>query len=181
MWNGINYLLKIPTDMDYIGQYRAITDWLGFGIIRNPFCVPYPMEEGAELFPGTAQDPSDLTGMSASTSDELANTGSMAFSTSSKLRSKFPRGGMSRRGGMDSTTTPGIRSPNRARRGESLSLIQSAQNTSESTNIELMQGLGPNREMARIRCAERVILLEEEKYGRLDRDPQGRIVPEDQV
>jgi hypothetical protein len=52
MWNGINYLLKIPTDLDYLSRYKAITIWLGFNIIRNPFCIPYPMEEGATLFSG---------------------------------------------------------------------------------------------------------------------------------
>jgi hypothetical protein len=50
MWNGINYILKIPTDLDYLGQYRAISNWLGFDISRNPFCIPYPMEEGAAIF-----------------------------------------------------------------------------------------------------------------------------------
>jgi hypothetical protein len=52
MWNGVNYLLKMPSDLDYLSQYRAIRSWLGFKIIRNPFCVPYPLEDGVPMFSG---------------------------------------------------------------------------------------------------------------------------------
>ena len=52
MWNGVNYLLKMPSDLDFLSQYRAIRSWLGFKIIRNPFCVPYPLEDGVPMFSG---------------------------------------------------------------------------------------------------------------------------------
>jgi hypothetical protein len=52
MWNGVNYLLKIPSDLDYLGDYLAIKRWVGFTLTRNPFCVPYPMEEGQALLTG---------------------------------------------------------------------------------------------------------------------------------
>jgi hypothetical protein len=52
MWNGVNYLLKMPSDLDYLGDYLAIKRWVGFTLTRNPFCVPYPMEEGQALLTG---------------------------------------------------------------------------------------------------------------------------------
>ena len=52
MWNGVNYLLKMPSDLDYLSEYKVIRTWMGFDISRNPFCVPYPLEEGAEVFTG---------------------------------------------------------------------------------------------------------------------------------
>jgi hypothetical protein len=53
MWNGVNYLLKMPSDLDYLGDYLAIKRWVGFTLTRNPFCVPYPLEEGQALLTGS--------------------------------------------------------------------------------------------------------------------------------
>lgn len=52
IWNGINYLLKMPSDLDYLSEYLAINRWMGFSLERNPFCVPYAMEEGAAVYNG---------------------------------------------------------------------------------------------------------------------------------
>jgi len=49
MWNGVNYILKMPSDLDYLADYLAIKKWMGFTLIRNPFCVPYPLDEGKEI------------------------------------------------------------------------------------------------------------------------------------
>jgi hypothetical protein len=51
----MNYLLKMPSDLDYLDEYLAIRKWIGFPLARNPFCVPYPMEEGVDLFSGEDQ------------------------------------------------------------------------------------------------------------------------------
>lgn len=59
MWNGINYILKMPSDLDYLAEYLAIKRWVGFSLIRNPFCVPYPLEEGQELLNGAINDIND--------------------------------------------------------------------------------------------------------------------------
>lgn len=48
----MNYLLKMPSDLNYLAEYRAVQTWLGFDIVRNPFCIPFPMEKGASLFSG---------------------------------------------------------------------------------------------------------------------------------
>lgn len=42
----------MPSDLDYLSDYLAIKRWVGFSLIRNPFCVPYPLEEGRELLTG---------------------------------------------------------------------------------------------------------------------------------
>ena len=49
VWNGINYLLKVPSDLDFLDRLRPLNMWLGFGVARNPFVVPLPMESGAGL------------------------------------------------------------------------------------------------------------------------------------
>ena len=55
MWNGVNYLLKMPSDLDFLSEYQTVRKWLGFSIVRNPFCVPFPMEEGAVVFSGKSK------------------------------------------------------------------------------------------------------------------------------
>lgn len=52
MWDGINYLLKMPSDLDYLDKYLAIKKWLGFSIVRNPFCVPFGMDGGKRMHTG---------------------------------------------------------------------------------------------------------------------------------
>ena len=54
LWNGVNYLLKIASDIDYLDEYKAVRKWMGFSIIRNPFAVPFPMEYGVEIFSGNS-------------------------------------------------------------------------------------------------------------------------------
>lgn len=48
IWNGLHYLLKMPSDLDYLAEYLAIQKWMGFSLIRNPFCIPFSMESGVE-------------------------------------------------------------------------------------------------------------------------------------
>jgi len=45
MWNGVNYLLKISSDLDFLDQYPIVTKWLGFSLNRNPFCIPMAMDQ----------------------------------------------------------------------------------------------------------------------------------------
>jgi hypothetical protein len=47
IWNGLNYLLKMPSDLDYLADYLAVQRWTGFPLTRNPFCVPFPMDPNA--------------------------------------------------------------------------------------------------------------------------------------
>jgi len=52
MWNGINYLVKMPSDLDFLNKLKPLTKWLGFGMDRNPFIIPLAMENR----PGTAKN-----------------------------------------------------------------------------------------------------------------------------
>jgi len=45
MWNGINYLVKMPSDLDFLNHVKPLTSWLGFSMERNPFVIPLPMEQ----------------------------------------------------------------------------------------------------------------------------------------
>jgi hypothetical protein len=154
MWNSVNYLLKMPTDLDYIDHYRAITDWLGFSILRNPFVIPFPMETNPR-------------GMKSHTllidSNPEMSYGDRPQS-SSRLRAKFK--------------SPRINPiPSSPSRNEPFSPTKQRAN-----NISLNQDVPAIADpMTLVRHAESVLLFEEQKYGRLDRDPLGRIVPFDQA
>lgn len=41
-WNSVNYLLKMPSDLDYLENHKVIRKWLGFPLKRNPFVIPWP-------------------------------------------------------------------------------------------------------------------------------------------
>jgi hypothetical protein len=45
VWNGINYLLKIPSDMDILAKVPEVSEWLGFQLARNPFVVPISLDQ----------------------------------------------------------------------------------------------------------------------------------------
>ncbi|CAM9513235.1 unnamed protein product, partial [Discosporangium mesarthrocarpum] len=66
-WNGINYLLKIPSDLDFLDQFEAIRSWLGFSMARNPFIVPTSLEQRSMassicLLPTGHESPMDVEG-----------------------------------------------------------------------------------------------------------------------
>eukprot|EP00957_Ditylum_brightwellii_P019070 1435293-Ditylum_brightwellii.AAC.1 len=44
MWNGLNYLLKMPSDLDFLDSNEPLREWLGFSMERNPFIIPLSME-----------------------------------------------------------------------------------------------------------------------------------------
>ena len=194
MWNGINYLLKIPSDLDYIEGYKAVTTWIGFSIRRNPFCVPYPMEDGVHLFAGSFMEPTAKAGL------EGINTSSDGFTIGggtggSKLRQKFPKQDQKNSSYNDSAFFSPMKggtgysrplaSPYKSSATGPAEFSEMIQNGRSGTvNAPLgtgtVQSFILNDEMTHVRNSERILLAEEDKYGRLDRDPQGRILPEEQ-
>ena len=50
LWNGMNYLLRTSSDLDYLGDYRALRIHMGFTLQRNPFSIAAPMEDGTKQF-----------------------------------------------------------------------------------------------------------------------------------
>ena len=51
LWNGINYLLRISSDLDYLSDYRALRMHMShLSLQRNPFTVVFPMEDSAKRY-----------------------------------------------------------------------------------------------------------------------------------
>lgn len=169
MWNNINYLLKMSSDLDYIDHYRAITEWLGFSIVRNPFIIPYPMDEYHK-----ESKILDISSIDLELMDYKP-----PLSSSSKVRAKLTGSRLS------------IKSPTEIHHSQNMmrpfsphgeDKITNNNNNNKSLNDTLNQSMELNNDpMSMIRHAESIILYEEKRYGRLDRDPSGRIVPFDQV
>lgn len=165
MWNGINYLLKMPTDLDYLTQYRAVNEWLGFTICRNPFVVPYPMEAGTQLF----------TGLLSQSHSDGASDGFFIGGLSNRMKHKFAAASKSLK------TSSKAGAPYKSGLLDTLASPAKYSTTMQSSLQGDVQSFVLNSEMVKIREAEKVILREENKYGRLGRDPDGQLMPEEQA
>jgi hypothetical protein len=157
MWNGINYLLKMPSDLDYLTGYLSVKKWIGFAMNRNPFVVPFPMESGVDLFSDNVIAPKHVSG---GVSDGFAIGGLTAKSMSKNYAIKRE----SRSAGGNVVL------------GAPYSLEQAVNDGSKKTRGSARKDLGVNaqslilnEDMVKIRQAELVILKEEEKFGRLAR------------
>jgi hypothetical protein len=167
MWNGVNYLLKMPSDCDYLSEYLAIKRWMGFSLTRNPFCVPFPLEQGVGMYTRNLTDPQHI-------SKGRANTDG------------FVIGGMSRGALKRKYLSSSLKGPVSAGQGVHTDASMSAttvnsSKTSKPTSPSATASFVLNSDMAKIRQAELVILREEEKFGVLSKDPDGRLMPRLQV
>ena len=45
IWDGVNYLLKIATDVDFLDSVRPLRRTLGYPLIRNPFITPFSLDQ----------------------------------------------------------------------------------------------------------------------------------------
>ncbi|CAN0145147.1 unnamed protein product [Scytosiphon promiscuus] len=59
-WNSVNYLLKIPSDLDFVHCHKSVRTWLNFDLRRNPFLLPMPLERLADVS-GAASQPGHHT------------------------------------------------------------------------------------------------------------------------
>ena len=169
----MNYLLKLPSDLDYISQYRAIRTWLGFRITRNPFCVPFPMEEGAQMFSATILQPKHLE----------PGTSTDGFSIGGMLATQYSRS-YAPKDGAYASGLAGAPYQGRLTSSIPLKLSQmgdSSKSTQEHIDSPQMPSFILNEDMVKLRQAELVILKEEEKLGIYSLDPNGRLVPKLQV
>lgn len=48
MWNEVNYLLKMTSDLDFMDEHPVVRKEL-FPLTRNPFCIPYPLEQARHV------------------------------------------------------------------------------------------------------------------------------------
>ena len=82
VWNGINYLLKIPSDLDMLNKVPEVEAWLGFSLARNPFVVPV----GLDARPGTAEVVGALSASLSSRAGESSAGGQSMSSTTEHAR-----------------------------------------------------------------------------------------------
>lgn len=157
MWNGVNYLLKMPSDLDYLAEYLAIKRWVGFPLVRNPFCVPFPLEDG-----------------SAAYSENLTNPQHIAKGTPNT--DGFIIGGLTR-GGLKRKYLNSVAVRSSPYGSAAATTATPAATTDQTVRNLAASSFVQNGDMSKVRQAELVILVEEKKFGVLGRDPDGRIMP----
>lgn len=157
MWNGINYLLKMPSDLDFLCTYLSVKKWIGFSMQRNPFGVPFPMENGVDMLSDNVMAPKHVSG---------------------GLFEGFAIGGLSAKTmAKNYTMKRESRSAgNKVVLGAPYSLEQAVNDGSKRVRGSAKKDLGANaqslilnEDMVKIRQAELVLLKEEEKFGKLSR------------
>lgn len=190
LWNGVNYLLKMPSDLDYLADFVAIQRWIGFSMQRNPFCVPHPMEEGVHLFTDNPKD---------SEKGRYTDGFYIGGLTRAKLRNNYVRAPMddefgqnedhgdgarsttttqASHRGMDRTATKkrGVATDSPDSKSKTLQTTRRLSPSKKNTEGTFAQTFIVNDDMNKIRQAELVILKEEQKFGIQMHDPDGRIV-----
>lgn len=45
LWNDLNYILTIPSDLDFLSNIKPLVKLLGFDLIRNPFVLPSNLDK----------------------------------------------------------------------------------------------------------------------------------------
>lgn len=173
MWNNVNYLLKMPSDLDFLTQYLAIETYLGFGLYRNPFVVPAPLEMGASLYADLILNPQALPKNSGAATEGAViggmtrNTLRRAYTPSERTREE----GAARYDKMEME---------KAKKTSPYgTTVKGSANTKEATKVRLggtPNSIVLNDDMRRIRMSEMVVIKEEEKFGPISRDPEERLV-----
>jgi hypothetical protein len=187
MWNGVNYLLKMSSDLDYLSDYVAIKKWMGFRLIRNPFCVPTPLEEGSKLFSNKVLNPLNIE------TGRPTDGFTLGGISQAKMKIKYSPAPLSKHEAalaqleIQAEEKSGIKQAKASPYGAvplapSKSSLR-AQQTGAAPVLDkdLIAGFVLNEDMMKIRQCELVILKEEEKFGRHSRDPEGHVVPEIQA
>lgn len=156
IWNGINYLLKMPSDLDFLADYPAIVKWMGFALERNPFCVPFAMSQ--QVVEEALIDPQHIqTGLSRT--DGFTVGGRLLSSSSQRTRRSSSNN--------ESRPSPYGKLRSKSRGSENIDR-KSAQDS---------QSFIFNEDMRKIRRAEAIILKAEAKFGAYCKDPSGRLIP----
>jgi len=170
MWNQVNYLLKMPSDLDFLSKYLAIERHVGFGLVRNPFILPSPMEDGVALYHDLVMNPSGIVG--GGPQDGFLIVGGISAAT---LQSKYEpsKQTMQEAGKTERFDPTVIVSPygRPAKKTPKELEAEKAQQFAKSNSFVV------NADMKKLRQAELVILREEDKFGRWARDPDQRLVP----
>ncbi|GMH84147.1 hypothetical protein TrST_g12290 [Triparma strigata] len=180
MWNGINYLVKMPSDLDFLNSCKPLTSWLRFRMDRNPFIIPLSMDQRPKT--GNKKDGGAL--LTGHKSEEGANADPGFTSI----------GGMVREGNVTHQThqkqltgkkksqpspfaTPVINDPDLILEKKSPGRKKGGKTTHTAKQSQVAPSTVGDLDLLRIRNAEKVILAEEAIQGQYLRDAHGRLVP----
>lgn len=179
LWNGINYLLKIPSDLDTLDLLSSLGRWVGFSLERNPFVLALPLDfQRAKA----SVDAPRVGNKRADSNHPEHNEMQIAPITVQK------KDGVRYR----PYRTPVVNDPSliaerdKARNSEAFPIqvspgrdrMLSASSTQRCTGKRMTKPIISESDQERIRQAERVLLQEEESHGRYTRNQSGRLVPE---
>lgn len=186
LWNGVNYLLKIPSDLEFLGKHAALTQWLGFTLERNPFVLPVNLDCRVKLGETVSRSPErpminrsddssrfiEVGGKRASESARVdAATAAAAWALAERKRAKNP---YETRVVNDDELIPTATLLSASKGKDELRPATRDRRRHQANVLPSQIG---DLDMARIQDAEVILLEEEARYGCLARDWQGRIVP----
>ncbi|GMF13904.1 unnamed protein product [Phytophthora lilii] len=199
-WNGINYLLKLASDLEFLGKHTGLMDWLGFTLQRNPFILPLNLDCRAKLLAEQYSNLQPLKRTDTAESNRFLQVGgkrfqsireslqnssgdngkpatdgeALAHALAERKRAKTP---YETRVINDEELVPHTPSKAGALRPKSRVL----QRTGKTKYSSVLPSQIGEVDMARHHEAEIVVLKEEAAFGRYARDIHGRIVPEDEA
>ncbi|RHY31374.1 hypothetical protein DYB32_003571 [Aphanomyces invadans] len=186
-WNGINYLLKVPSDLDFMqevhclwfnwldatrSQCDVMVRWLGFSFERNPFVMPDSLDSRSQVFePGRAATPT-----TTSMDDPFLPVGGQPVAASVHPMSPTTAAGRSK--GKTAYETRILNDDDLLPRPKPATLQGTAPSASlkAKPTVVLPSQVG-DLDVLRIREAEKLLLEEEALFGRYKRDLYGRLVP----
>ena len=173
MWNNVNYLLKMPSDLDFLTQYLAIESYLGFGLHRNPFVVPSPLEMGAALYADLILNPQAIQKNSGA---ETEGTVIGGMSRNTLRRAYAPSDHTKEEGAARYHKQEMEKAKKKSPYGTTAKASATAKEAAKVRVGGSPNSIVLNDDLRRIRMAEMVVIKEEEKFGPISRDPEERLV-----
>ena len=175
-WNGQNYLLKIPSDLDDLDHLRSLQRWAGIPFKRNPFLLPLPLD--FRTMPQTTIDKSD-------SDDDDFDDGDKQQEQSTMMK----KGPYNTAVINDPSVLPPVskkkKLPLEKKLSEEDEVLERRRRAIEAKKQKQQPRMVPTSlvesEEDRVKRAEKVLLDEEAVYGRYRRNKEGRLVPEDVV
>lgn len=141
-------------DLDYLEQYKVIRKWADFPLTRNPFCVPYPLEIGNQLFTSSVMNPAVDNSATATVVDGFLIGGG----SQSQGKPQLSR----RKQALISSSVNESSKVSPYRNGSSQAQLAFA---SSMVPVGIVQSFISNQDMARIRAAEQILIQEEKIYN----------------
>ena len=201
VWNGVNYLLKIPSDLDFLSKFAEIETWLGFAFKRNPFVVPVSLDDrpntpkvmhsfGVHMSSkrahkgfGGAEEFHQIGSTEPALYIQAQQVAERDMAKATAKRNKKAIGGAL--GGITGAAyeTPVINdtsmmpASNKANEAAESSMEAMKKQAKAAAERPFPTHVG-DVDMIRIRAAEKHIIEEETIQGRMMRDEYGRLVPE---